>query len=179
MTFLLPSNSVPPVSSEVIVSICHNIIEKEEVMNGDRYNTYISSLYSWEVIWALMQRKEKILNSTVETRHSHNYGKQWEWKELLLHCVVKFFLKKTWLLLKAVLCSRHFEHPPNSIQWGKDYEHRASQEYLKHAKSHGKKNLSIRKCGFLIHPVVRRLGVSPDACVMHPYSDLPEDIAEF
>ena len=74
---------------------------------------------------------------------------------------------------------RHFERPPISIQWGKDNEHRASQEYLKYAKSHGKKNLSIRKCGFLIHPVMGWLGASPDARVTDLYSDLPEGIAEF
>ena len=42
----------------------------------------------------------------------------------------------TLALFKVVLYPRHFEHPPISSQWGKDNDHRASQEYLKHAKSH-------------------------------------------
>ena len=42
----------------------------------------------------------------------------------------------TLALFKVVLYPRHFEHPPISIQWGKDNDHRASQKYLKHAKSH-------------------------------------------
>jgi len=47
----------------------------------------------------------------------------------------------TLALLKAVLYPRHFECPPISIQWGKDNEHRASQEYLKHAKSWEKESV--------------------------------------
>ena len=39
--------------------------------------------------------------------------------------------------------------------------------------------LTIRKCGFIIHPVMGWLGASPDACVTDPYSDIPEGIAEF
>jgi len=86
----------------------------------------------------------------------------------------------TLALLNAVLYPCHFECPSISIQWDKDNEHRASQEYLKHAKSHGKKkNLFIRKCGFLIHHVMGWLGASPDVRVTDPYSDLPKGIAEF
>ena len=39
--FLQPSNSVPPVSSEIVMLTCyntrdHNITEEEEIMNGEK-----------------------------------------------------------------------------------------------------------------------------------------------
>ena len=46
-------------------------------------------------------------------------------------------------------------------------------------KVHGRKGLSMSKCGFIVHPTMGWLETSPDACVTDPHSDFPDGIAEF
>jgi len=74
--FLQPLNSVPPVSSEVIVSTCHSITEEEDVMNSVKniISSSIPPVFSRSDLNIDAEERE-ILNSTLETRHSHNYGK--------------------------------------------------------------------------------------------------------
>ena len=85
----------------------------------------------------------------------------------------------TLALLKSVLYPKPFEELPAPIKWGIDNEPKANQQYLSYAKAHGKKELSTRKFGFIVHPTMGWLGASPDARVTDPHSDFPEGIAEF
>ena len=82
-------------------------------------------------------------------------------------------------LLMSVLYPKPFEKLPAPIKWGIDNEPKANREYLNYAKAHGKKGLSVRKCGFIVHPTMGWLGASPDAHVTDPHSDFPDGIAEF
>ena len=82
-------------------------------------------------------------------------------------------------LLKSVLYVKPFEELPVPIKWGIDNEPKANQQYLSYAKAHGKKGLSTRKCGFIVHPTMGWLGASPDARVTDPHCDFPDGIAEF
>ena len=82
-------------------------------------------------------------------------------------------------LLKSVLYPKPFDILSAPIKWGIDNEPKASQQYVSYAKSHGKKGLSTRKCGFIVHPTMGWLGASPDARVTDPHCDLPDGIAEF
>ena len=72
-------------------------------------------------------------------------------------------------LLKSILYPKPFEELPAPIKWGIDNEPKANQQYLSYAKAHGKKELSTRKCGFIVHPTMGWLGVSPDAHVTDPH----------
>ena len=71
-------------------------------------------------------------------------------------------------LLKSILYPKPFDILPAPIN-----EPKASQQYLSFAKSHGKKGLSTKKCGFIVHPTMGWLGTLPDARVTDPHSDLP------
>ena len=82
-------------------------------------------------------------------------------------------------LLISVLYPKPFENLPAPIKWGIDKEPKANQEYLSYAKAHGKKGLTMRKCGFIVHPTMGWLGASLDARVTDPHSDFPDGIAEF
>lgn len=82
-------------------------------------------------------------------------------------------------LLMSVLYPKPFEKLPAPIKWGIDNEPKANRESLNYAKAHGKKGLSVRKCGFIVHPTMGWLGASPDARVTDPHSDFPDGIAEF
>ena len=81
--------------------------------------------------------------------------------------------------LISVLYSKPFEKLPAPIKWGVDNEPKANQEYLSYVKAHGKKGLTTRKCGFIVHPTMGWLGASPDARVTDPHIDFPDGIAEF
>ena len=74
-------------------------------------------------------------------------------------------------LLISVLYPKPFENLPAPIKWGIDKEPKANQEYLSYAKAHGKKGLTMRKCGFIVHPTMGWLGASTDARVTDPHSD--------
>jgi len=78
------------------------------------------------------------------------------------------------------LYAKPFEVLPASIKWGIENEPKANQQYISYAEAYGKKELSIRKCGFIVHPTMGWLGASPDdAHVTDPHSDFPDDTVEF
>ena len=80
----------------------------------------------------------------------------------------------TTALLSSMLCPKPFTTPSPPIKWGLNHEVQANRAYLEYAKRHGKHQLTIRKCGFVIH-TLGFLGASPDA---HIYCKLPEGIAK-
>jgi len=65
---------------------------------------------------------------------------------------------------------------PAPIPWGCHYEAIAIQQYVAHMKKLGHSSISVKKCGFIIHPERGWLGASPDGKVKDPGSEQPDGI---
>ena len=55
---------------------------------------------------------------------------------------------------------------PAPIKWGQENESMVCQAYVKYMQRNGQVNLTIRECGFIIHPGKGWLGSSPDGVVL-------------
>ena len=55
---------------------------------------------------------------------------------------------------------------PAPIKWGQEDESTACQAYVKYMQMSGQINLTVRKCGFIIHSEKGWLGSSPDGVVL-------------
>ena len=72
---------------------------------------------------------------------------------------------KTKALLIDVLYSKPLDPIPLPIKWGRDKEPLAQSKYVDFLRSRGHHNLTVRKCGFYVHPHKGWLGASPDGVV--------------
>ncbi len=59
--------------------------------------------------------------------------------------------KHTVALLKSVMYGQSFTITPKPIQWGRDNEPVACNAFVEYMKSHGHPDLSVYKCGFVMH----------------------------
>ena len=55
---------------------------------------------------------------------------------------------------------------PAPIKWEQENESMACEAYIKYMQMSGQVNLTVRKCGFIIHPERGQLGSSPDGVVL-------------
>ena len=87
-------------------------------------------------------------------------------------CIIKQ-VKKTSSLLRSVLYPKPLMDPlPAPIKWGRENENRARLMYEKHMNATGHLGLTVRPCGFIIHPCKCWLGASPDGVVVDPTADI-------
>ena len=68
-------------------------------------------------------------------------------------------------LLKNVLYPKHLNPVPAPIKWGRDNEAVACSKYLEYMTEHHH-NVTVKQCGFFIHPQEPWLGASPDGVVI-------------
>ncbi len=61
---------------------------------------------------------------------------------------------------------------PAPIKWGRENENCAQLIYKKHMNATGHLGLTVRLCGFIIHPCKCWLGASPDGVVVDPTADI-------
>ena len=87
--------------------------------------------------------------------------------------------ERTVALLTSVLYTKPLLHLPAAIDWGTKHESSVCAAYVKYMQSKGRANLTTRKCGFIIHPIMGWLGASPGAFVDDPTSLLSCGIVEF
>ena len=89
--------------------------------------------------------------------------------------------KRTESLLKDILHvypkNMHPKKLPAPIKWGIDNEHSAWESYTSLTRKNGHEKLTTSLCDFIIYPTMGWLGASPDAFIIYPSSDLPNDIA--
>ena len=76
--------------------------------------------------------------------------------------------EKTKALLHFVIYPKPMLHLPKAIQWGKDNEHKACQEYEKYMQNEGHKDIQVSPAGFVVHATKGWLGASPDGWVVDP-----------
>lgn len=72
---------------------------------------------------------------------------------------------KTPALLKAILYPTPFQHIPEPIKWGRENEPAAREAYIHFMRARGYPHLTVRACGFIIHPQEGWLGASPDGVI--------------
>ena len=89
-----------------------------------------------------------------------------------------FARKRSVALLRQCAYPRPLDPAPAPIVWGRHYEAIAIQQYVAHMTKLGHSNISVKKCGFIIHPEKGWLGASPDGKVTDPVSDQPDSIIE-
>ena len=86
--------------------------------------------------------------------------------------------KKSVALLRQCVYPKPLDPPPAPIAWGRHYEALAIQQYVAYMKKLGCLNISVKKCGFIIHPKKGWIGASPDGKVSDPDSEQPHGIIE-
>ena len=82
-------------------------------------------------------------------------------------------LSKTSSLLQSVLHPKPFgDLLPPPIKWGRENEGIARSRYEQHMHVHGHHDLTVRPCGFIIHPDKGWSGALPDGVVHDPIANL-------